>query len=126
LLITLLLVAGAAAANGDLRLVEAARNRDQQAVRTLLNQHADVDVRSHDGSTALLWAAHWNDLETADLLIRAGANVNAANDLRITPLPDGTPLTNLHVTLLDKMGVPAEKLGDSTGQFTELSGLSSV
>ncbi len=35
-------------------------------------------------------------------------------------------LTNLHVTLLDKMGVPAEKLGDSTGQFTELSGLSSV
>jgi len=40
--------------------------------------------------------------------------------------PDGTPLTNLHVTLLDKMGVPAEKLGDSTGQFTELSGLSSV
>jgi hypothetical protein len=40
--------------------------------------------------------------------------------------PDGTPLTNLHVTLLDKMGVPAEKLGDSTGQFKELSELSSM
>jgi len=37
--------------------------------------------------------------------------------------PDGTPLTNLHVTLLDKMGVPVEKLGDSTGKFTELSEL---
>jgi hypothetical protein len=38
--------------------------------------------------------------------------------------PDDTPLTNLQLTLLDKMGVPAEKLGDSTGQFKELSGLS--
>lgn len=40
--------------------------------------------------------------------------------------PDGTPLRNLHVTLLDKMRVPAEKLGDSTGQFKELSELSSM
>jgi Protein of unknown function (DUF1552) len=40
--------------------------------------------------------------------------------------PDDTPLTNLHVTLLDKMGVPAEKLGDSTGQFKELAELSTV
>jgi hypothetical protein len=40
--------------------------------------------------------------------------------------PDDTPLTNLHVTLLDKMGVPAEKLGDSTGRFKELSELSSA
>jgi hypothetical protein len=35
--------------------------------------------------------------------------------------PEGTPLTNLHVTLLDKVGVPIEKLGDSTGTFKELS-----
>jgi hypothetical protein len=38
--------------------------------------------------------------------------------------PDATPLTNLQLTLLQKMGVPAEKLGDSTGQFKELSELS--
>ena len=37
--------------------------------------------------------------------------------------PDDTPLTNLQLTLLDKMGVPIEKLGDSTGQFHELSEL---
>jgi hypothetical protein len=37
--------------------------------------------------------------------------------------PDNTPLTNLQLTLLDKLGVPAEKLGDSTGQFKELSEL---
>src|SRR5207244_1002252 len=39
-----------------------------------------------DGSTALLWAAHWNAIETAGLLIRAGADANAANDFRMTAL----------------------------------------
>jgi len=82
----LLMAAGAAAADRDLRLVEAARNQDQQQVRALLNQHADANVRANDGSTALLWAAHWNDVVAADLLIRAGADANAANDFRITPL----------------------------------------
>jgi hypothetical protein len=38
--------------------------------------------------------------------------------------PEDTPLTNLQLTLLNKMGVPAETLGDSTGQFTEVSELS--
>jgi len=32
----------------------------------------------------------------------------------------GTPLTNLHVTILDKLGVPVEKFGDSTGRLTTL------
>jgi len=38
--------------------------------------------------------------------------------------PEHTPLTNLQLTLLNKLGVPADKLGDSTGQFQELSELS--
>jgi len=37
--------------------------------------------------------------------------------------PEHTPLTNLQLTLLNKLGVPAEKLGDSSGQFKELSDL---
>ena len=35
--------------------------------------------------------------------------------------PEDTPLTNLQLTLLNLMGVPTEKIGDSTGQFKELS-----
>jgi hypothetical protein len=35
--------------------------------------------------------------------------------------PEDTPLTNLQLSLLHKIGVPVDKLGDSTGQFTELS-----
>ena len=38
--------------------------------------------------------------------------------------PEHTPLTNLQLTMLNLLGVPTEKLGDSTGQFKELSGLS--
>ena len=33
----------------------------------------------------------------------------------------GTPFTNLYVSLLGKMGVPVERIGDSTGALTELS-----
>jgi uncharacterized protein DUF1552 len=35
--------------------------------------------------------------------------------------PEHTPLTNLQVTLLGNLGVPAEKLGDSTGGLKELA-----
>ncbi|MEP7351821.1 MAG: DUF1552 domain-containing protein [Acidobacteriota bacterium] len=37
--------------------------------------------------------------------------------------PEHTPLTNLQLTMLNKLGIPAEMLGDSTGQFKELSGV---
>jgi hypothetical protein len=37
--------------------------------------------------------------------------------------PEHTPLTNLQLTLLSNLGIAAEKIGDSTGQLKELSGL---
>jgi len=40
---------------------------------------------------------------------------------RFVRFPQGTPLANLHVTLLDKLGFPVEKLGDSTGKLPRLS-----
>src|ERR1051326_3541140 len=78
-LVCLLSLAGLTAAAADLRVVEAVRNKDQNAVRSLLKQRVDVNATEPDGATALFWAVHWDDLETADLLIRAGAKVNAAN-----------------------------------------------
>lgn len=72
---------------GEPPLVEAAR-RDlgADALRSLLAEGANVNDAYGDGATALHWASHWNDLESAELLIRAGANVNAVNDLGVTPL----------------------------------------
>ena len=37
--------------------------------------------------------------------------------------PEHTPLPNLQLPMLNTLGVPTEKLGDSTGQFKELSDL---
>jgi hypothetical protein len=37
--------------------------------------------------------------------------------------PKGTPLTNLHVTILQNMGVPVEQIGDSTGPVGRLTDL---
>jgi len=35
----------------------------------------------------------------------------------------GTPMTNLYLTLLDRMGVQPEKVGDSTGKLDHLTGI---
>lgn len=79
--------AAPAAANVDgAPIIEAARNQDAEAVRTLIADGADVNARQPDGATALHWAAYRDDLEIADLLIDAGADVTAANELGATPL----------------------------------------
>src|SRR5262249_21180920 len=97
--IALLMAAGTTALGADLRLIDAVRNQERQQARILLDQHVDVNARSGDGSTALLWAAHWNDFGTAQLLIRAGADANSANDFRMTPLFEAC--TNGNAALVD-------------------------
>ena len=81
-----LLLAAASSASDDVRLVEAARDRNSSAVATLLQHHVDVNARQPDGATALHWAAHWDELEVAETLVRAGALVDAANAYGVTPL----------------------------------------
>ena len=65
---------------------------DRAAVQTLMQQKADVNAAQVDGATALHWAVYRDDLELADVLIRAGANVKAANREGVTPLGDGGAL----------------------------------
>ena len=96
--ILLLALAGPAAAN---EVADAAMNRDQEAVRSLLNQKATetglaieqlrdfldyVNAPQIDGTTALHWAVNHDDFETADLLIGAGADVSAGNRTGVTPM----------------------------------------
>ncbi len=75
-----------AAVNNDLRLVEAARQQDGQEVRSLLKEKLNVNSTEADGTTALMWAVYWDDLEVVKLLIQSGANVNVLNDVGVTPL----------------------------------------
>jgi uncharacterized protein len=84
--VALLASAAPAAETADPSLVDAARQGDRQAVRSLLERGAKVDVAGPDGMTALVWAAHRDDTEMAALLLRAGADVKAANDYGATAL----------------------------------------
>lgn len=84
--LVLLAVASVAVAATDLRLAEAARHQNTEAVRTLLTEGAPVNESQPDGVTALHWAVQWDHAEMADLLIDAGANVNAADQYDVTPL----------------------------------------
>jgi ankyrin repeat protein len=84
--VPLLALFGLGAADREVPLAEAVKKADTVAVRALLQQRVDVNTPEADGTTALHWAAHGDDLDTADLLIGAGANVKAANRYGVTPL----------------------------------------
>jgi ankyrin repeat protein len=84
--VALLCLFGLAAGGRDLRLVDAAKSRDAAQVASLIAQHLPTTISQSDGATALHWAAHWDDLAIANLLIGAGADVNARNQLGVTPL----------------------------------------
>jgi ankyrin repeat protein len=69
------------ASANDARVADAAMAGDREAVRTLLKQGADVNAAQGDGTTPLHWAARRGDVELAQMLIYAGANVRATTRL---------------------------------------------
>ena len=83
--LALSLLVGICFAAADPALVRATKIGDKATAVKMIQQKADVNVRETDKSTALHWAANLDDLEVTDLLIRAGADVHAANLYGIVP-----------------------------------------
>ena len=54
-------------------------------------------------------------------IVLAGGGGGTIKGGRHVQLPQGTPLANLHLTVLEKMGISADSLGDSTGELPLLS-----
>jgi hypothetical protein len=54
-------------------------------------------------------------------IVLAGGGGGTITGGRHVRLPEGTPLSNMHLTVLENMGIPAERLGDSTGGLPVLS-----
>src|SRR5262252_648377 len=73
-------------AAGRSDVADAAMKGDKAALRTLIQQKADVDALQVDGATATHWAVYHLDAEAVDLLIKAGAKVDIKNREGITPL----------------------------------------
>jgi ankyrin repeat protein len=61
-------------------LLDAAQGGDHAAAMKALAAHrAEVNTPAEDGTTAVMWAVHNDDLELTRALIAAGADVKAAN-----------------------------------------------
>ncbi len=54
-------------------------------------------------------------------LLLAGGGAGRIKGGRHVGFEEGTPLTNLYMTVLSQLGVPVERIGDSTGQVELLS-----
>ena len=80
--------ASASAAGADSRLIDAVKRGRTEFVKTLIQQKVDVNAPQPDGATALHWAAQRDDMDSAVLLVGAGANANVSNDTRRDPIVD--------------------------------------
>jgi hypothetical protein len=90
-----------------------------------LRTTADGDGGSLLDQTVLLYGSGMGDSNLHDprnlpiLVVGGGAGqIRGGRHLRF---PKETPLTNLYMTVLDKVGVPTERIGDSTGAVELLS-----
>src|SRR4030095_103427 len=105
-------IAGASSAAAD-----AAQNKNKGALRTLPGSKADVNSAQPDGTTALHWAAHWNDAEAVMLLLRAGANPKVTNRYGASPLSEA--VTSGSAAMIDallKAGADAKTLTTPDGE----------
>ena len=94
-------------AASDAAVADFAKARQWSIVADLVRQRVDVNAPQADGTTALHWAAHWNDSTTAALLIEAGADVDAVTHTGVSALSlaceNGSPAI---VGLLLRAGAP--------------------
>jgi ankyrin repeat protein len=82
----LLATSSLAASGPDLRLLEAIKHSNRDAVRALLGERADVRATEPDGTTALHWASQADDIDLMRMLLDAGADPAATTRYGVTPL----------------------------------------
>jgi ankyrin repeat protein len=83
----LILTVSLGAAQSGSPLADAAMRGDKTAIATLIKQGVDVGAAQGDGMTALHWAAERGDAEMTEMLVFAGANVQAVTRIGLyTPL----------------------------------------
>jgi uncharacterized protein len=78
-------------------VADAAQRQDVASLRALIKQHAAVNTAQSDGTTALHWAAHWNDTDSVKFLLTAGADAKATNRYGATPISEAAALGNAAV-----------------------------
>ena len=97
-----LLLCATGAANAATSVVaDAAMRGDAEGVRSALARNADVNAPQVDGSTALHWAVERDDVDIADMLLRAGAKATVRTREGVTPLQ--LAATNGNARMIDRL-----------------------
>jgi len=125
----------------EIRLAEAAHQGDKQKIEKVaqINCHhvkqfayfLEKLKSSHDGDGTLLdhcmitygsGLSEGNTHDHSNLpLVLAGGGCGKLRPGRHVRYADETPMTNLYVSMLDRMGLPVESMGDSNGKLGYLS-----
>lgn len=96
---------------------DAAQKKNMDALRALMRQRANVNAAQPDGTTALHWAAVWNNEEAVNLLLGAGADARARNRYGATPLSEAvTSGSAAMVEALLKAGADPKTLTTGEGE----------
>jgi ankyrin repeat protein len=108
-------------------IADAAMKGNREAVLSLLQRRVDVNAPQVDGTTALHWAVRADDLEMADALLRAGANVAATNSDGVKPMQlAGINGSEVILDRLMRWGAdpngPLSKSGDTALMFAARTG----
>ena len=103
-------------------VADAAQRKDIAALRAMVTKKVNVNAPQPDGTTALLWAAHWNDVEAVKLLLRAGANAAATNRFGASALSEAATSGNADVVkVLLEAGADAKALSTPDGETVLMS-----
>jgi uncharacterized protein len=121
-----LCVAGGVSAAGS-EVADAAMRGDRESVRAAVARKMDVNAAQADGTTALHWAVDNDDLQMADLLLKAGAKVDARTREGVTPLQlaatngDGQMIERLVVSGA-RVNAPLSESGDTALMLASRTG----
>ena len=110
----------ASAAGSD--AADAAQRNDIAALRGMVSKRVDVNAPQADGTTALHWAAHWNDVEAVQLLIegrREGGHHQSVR--RLAALGSGASGNADLVKVLLDAGADAKALSTLDGETVLMS-----
>lgn len=104
------------------QLADAAQRQDLAGVRALLAKKVNVNTPQPDGTTALHWAVHYNDVEAARLLLRAGAYPSVKNRFGASPMSEAAIAGSADlVGALLEAGADARMLATADGETVLMS-----
>lgn len=101
-------------AQTDMRLIEASKQQDEAAFRSLLDLGVDTNATEADGATALHWAVYRDNADMVSALLQAGADPSANNRYGVAPLSLAAQNGNARILelLLDAGADPDTAMGD--------------